>query len=343
MAYFGLARLLYDWSGLFILVVPTLAVFLLGGLFSLGFDFALERMQRVRTRRTLERYVSRNLVNEILENPATYHETVRGVRREAIILFSDIADFTTISEKTEPESLVRQLNEYLSAMTAVVFEHEGTLDKFIGDAIMAVWGNVQSHGAVEDARLAARAALAMRKSLGALNEHWRARGIEEFKSGIGLNQGEVIVGNIGSEQKMDFTVIGDAVNLASRIEALTRVYPADILVGPKVADLLRDQFCLRSVGLAQVKGKMKPVEIFALIGARDGDVDSEFIRRLELYEEGIQKFRVRDFGQAQVLLTRFLEFYPEDALGKLYVSRTLEYAQFPPGEAWNAVEVFTKK
>ena len=142
---------------------------------------------------------------------------------------------------------------------------------------------------------------------------------------------------------MDFTVIGDAVNLASRIEALTRIYPADILVGPKVADLLRDQFCLRSVGLAQVKGKMKPVEIFALIGARDGDVDSEFIRRLELYEEGIQKFRVRDFGQAQVLLTRFLEFYPEDALGKLYVSRTLEYAQFPPGEAWNAVEVFTKK
>ena len=155
-------------------------MFLLGGLFSLGFDFALERMQRVRTRRTLERYVSRNLVNEILENPATYHETVRGVRREAIILFSDIADFTTISEKTEPESLVRQLNEYLSAMTAVVFEHEGTLDKFIGDAIMAVWGNVQSHGAVEDARLAARAALAMRKSLGALNEHWRARGIEDL-------------------------------------------------------------------------------------------------------------------------------------------------------------------
>src|SRR5205823_11939949 len=294
-------------------------------------------------RRTLERYVSRNLVNEILENPATYHETVRGVRREAIILFSDIADFTTISEKTEPESLVRQLNEYLSAMTAVVFEHEGTLDKFIGDAIMAVWGNVQSHGAVEDARLAARAALAMRKSLGALNEHWRARGIEEFKSGIGLNQGEVIVGNIGSEQKMDFTVIGDAVNLASRIEALTRVYPADILVGPSVSDLLRDKFCLRSVGLAQVKGKMKPVEIFALIGARDGDVDSEFIRRLELYEEGIQKFRARDFGQAQALLTRFLEFYPEDGLGKLYVSRTLEYAQFPPGEAWNAVEVFTKK
>jgi adenylate cyclase len=342
--YLGLARLLYDWRGLFILVVPTLAVFLLGGLFSLGFDFALERIQRVRTRRTLERYVSRNLVNEILENPTVYLDTLRGVRKPVVVLFSDIADFTTISEKTEPEALVRQLNEYLSAMTAVVFEHGGTLDKFIGDAVMAVWGNVHSEGATEDARAAARAALAMRKSLRALNEQWRADGVEEFKSGIGLNHGEVVVGNIGSEQKMDFTVVGDAVNLASRIEALTRIYPADILVGPDVRDLLRHDFYLRSVGLAQVKGKMKAVEIFGLIGARnDGDVDPDFVRRLELYEEGIQRFREREFAKAQVLFSRFLEFYPEDELTKLYVSRILEYEQYPPGETWNAVEVFTKK
>ena len=343
-AYLGLARLLYDRAGLFILVVPTLTVLLLAGLFSLGFDFYLERIERVRTRRTLERYVSRNLVNEILENPAAYHDTLRGVRREVVILFSDIADFTTTSEKTEPESLVRQLNEYLSAMTAVVFAHEGTLDKFIGDSVMAVWGNVHSGGATEDARLAGQAALAMRKSLCALNEQWRARGIEEFRSGIGLNHGEVVVGNIGSEQKMDFTVIGDAVNLASRIEALTRIYPADILVGPNVCDLLRDQFYLRSVGLAQVKGKLKPVEISALIAAHgDDDVDLEFFRRLELYEDGIRKFRERDFGQAQVLFSRFLEFYPEDALTKLYVSRILEYEQYPPDEAWSAVEVFKQK
>jgi adenylate cyclase len=339
----GLARLLYDRAGLFILVVPTLAVLLLGGLFSLGFDFTLERLERMRTRRTLERYVSRNLVKEILESPTAYHDTLRGVRREVVILFSDITDFTTISEKAEPESLVSQLNEYLSAMTAVVFAQEGTLDKFIGDSVMAVWGNVHSRGAADDARLAALAALAMRKSLGTLNEQWRARGIEEFRSGIGLNHGEVVVGNIGSEQKMDFTVIGDAVNLASRIEALTRIYPADILVGPNVCDLLRDQFYLRSVGLAQVKGKLKPVEISALIAAHGDDVDLEFFRRLEWYEDGIRKFRERDFGQAQALFSRFLEFYPEDALTKLYVSRILEYQQYPPDEAWSAVEVFTKK
>jgi adenylate cyclase len=343
-AYLGAARLVYDWFGLFILVVPTLAIFLLGGSFSLGFDFALERIERMRTRRTLERYVSRNLVNEILENPATYLDTLRGVRRDVVVLFSDLADFTTISEQTEPELLVRQLNEYLSAMTSVVFEHGGTLDKFIGDAVMAVWGNVNSRGATEDARSAARAALEMRKSLRALNAQWRTRGAQQFKSGIGLNHGEVVVGNIGSEQKMDFTVIGDAVNLASRIEALTRTYPVDILVGTNVYDLLRADFYLRSVGLARVKGKMKPVEIFGLIGAHDGeDVDPEFVRRLELYEEGVQKFREREFGKAQAVFARFLEFYPEDELTKLYVARILEYEQHPPDEAWSAVEVFTKK
>jgi len=344
LAYLGAARLLFDWRGLFILVVPTIAVFLLGGLFSLGFDFALERIERVRTRRTLERYVSRNLVNEILENPSAFYDTLRGVHRDVVVLFSDIAGFTTITEKTEPQALVRQLNEYLSAMTAVVFEHGGTLDKFIGDSVMAVWGNVNSRGAAEDARLAAHAALAMRRSLRALNQQWRARGIDEFQSGIGLNHGEVVVGNIGSEQKMDFTVVGDAVNLASRIEALTRIYPADILVGPNVYALLREEFYLRSVALAQVKGKMKPVEIFGLIAARnDEDVDLEFFRRLELYEEGIQRFRQREFGKAQALFARFLQFYPDDELAKLYVARIREYEQHPPDEAWNAVEVFTKK
>src|ERR1051325_5369354 len=343
-AYLGVARLVYDWFGLFILVVPTLAVFILSGSFSLGFDFALERIERMRTRRTLERYVSRNLVNEILENPTTYLDTLRGVRRDVVILFSDIADFTTISEQTEPELLVRQLNEYLSAMTSVVFEHGGTLDKFIGDAVMAVWGNVNSRGATEDARSAARTALAMRKSLHTLNAQWRARGAQQFKSGIGLNHGEVVVGNIGSEQKMDFTVIGDAVNLASRIEALTRTYPVDILVGANVYDLLRADFYLRSVGLARVKGKMKPVEIFGLIGAHDDeDVDPEFVRRLELYEEGVQKLREREFGKAGALFSKFLESYPADELTKLYVARIREYEQSPPDEAWSAVEVFTKK
>jgi adenylate cyclase len=228
-------------------------------------------------------------------------------------------------------------------MTAAVFESGGTLDKFIGDAVMAVWGNVRSLGLGEDAKAAARAALVMRRELQKLNEKWRGEGIAPFKIGMGLNQGEVLVGNIGSHEKMDPTVIGDSVNLASRLEGLTRTYGVDILVGPTAGDLIRDSFHLRSVALVQVKGKTRPVEIFALIGAKNDPGNEEFLQRLEVYEAGFRKFRERDFTQAKILFSQFLEFYPDDALAKMYLERALEYEEQPPEEAWNAVEVFKKK
>jgi adenylate cyclase len=342
-AYLGAARLSYDQVGLFILTVPVLATFSLSGAFSLGFQYTLERFEKLRMRRTLERYVSKNLVKEILESPAAYYETLRGTRKEVIVLFSDIFDFTAKSERADPEALVQQLNQYLSRMVSVVFAHGGTLDKFMGDAVMAVWGNIRSYGPADDAKLAARAAVGMRRELRKLNEQWRAQGIEELRIGIGINRGDVLVGNIGSQEKMDFTVIGDAVNLASRLEGLTRIYPVDILLGPSFRELLRDEFYLRSVGRVQVRGKTEPVEVCTVVAARDEDVDPEFVRWLESYEEGIRKFQARDFTQAKILFSRFLEFYPDDDFAKMYLERALEYEQEPPDEAWNAVEVFTKK
>lgn len=341
--YLGAAVFFYDTRNLFILTVPVLGAFNLSGLFSLGYDFTLERLEKLRTRRTLERYVSKNLVKEILDNPDSFYSTLRGVRIPATVLFSDIVGFTTLTESADPEALVKQLNEYLSRMTAAVFESGGTLDKFIGDAVMAVWGNVRSLGLAEDAKSAARAALVMRRELQKLNEKWHGEGIAPFKIGIGLNQGEVLVGNIGSHEKMDPTVIGDSVNLASRLEGLTRTYAVDILVGPNAADLIRDSFHLRSVALVQVKGKTRPVEIFALIGAKNDTGDPEFLQRLETYEAGFRKFRERDFTQAKILISQFLEFYPDDALAQMYLERALEYEEQPPDVAWNAVEVFKKK
>jgi len=341
--YLGTARLFYDKTGLLLTTVPVLSALLLSGLFSLSFEYVLERWEKVRTRRTLERYVSKNLVKEVLDNPDSYYSTLKGVRVPVTILFSDLIGFTTLSEKADPEALVAQLNEHLSAMTSVVFSNGGTLDKFIGDAIMAVWGNVRSFGVAQDAKNCARAALGMRRELRQLNEKWRSEGRMGLGMGIGINQGEVIVGNIGSHERMDPTVIGDSVNLASRLEGLTRIYGVDILVGTSAAELVREEVYLRSVARVQVKGKIKPVDVFTFVGARDERVDQEFIKWLETYEEGLEKFRARDFTEAKILFSRFLEFYPDDLLAKMYLDRALEYEHAPPDGAWEAVEVFTKK
>ncbi|MEY2541925.1 MAG: adenylate cyclase, partial [Verrucomicrobiota bacterium] len=341
--YLTAVRLFYDRQGLLVLTVPVLSNFLISGGFSLGFEYALERIEKLRTRRTLERYVSKNLVKEILENPDSYYHSLLGVRVPATMLFSDLVGFTTLSEKADPEALVKQLNEYLTEMTSVVFQNGGTLDKFIGDAIMCVWGNVKSFGVQEDAKCAVRTALAMRRELQKLNDGWRAEGRMGLGMGIGVNQGEVIVGNIGSHERMDPTVIGDAVNLASRLEGLTRIYGVDILIGSTAAEFVKDEFHLKSVARAQVKGKSEPVDIFTLVGSRNDDVDPELLKWLESYEEGILKFREREFKDAKILFSRFLEFYPDDFLAKMYLERALEYEKQPPDEAWNAVEVFKKK
>ena len=345
-AYLVAARILYDRAGLLIIVVPPLIVFTASGLFGLGFEYAVERLEKLRTRRTLERYVSKNLVKEILDNPGGYYSSLLGARKPVTVLFSDLVGFTSLSEKADPAALVSQLNRYLSAMVPMVFDNGGTLDKFIGDAIMAVWGNVSSHGVGEDAKAAVRAAHGMRRVMAKLNKGWAAEGIKPLAFGVGINHGEAVVGNIGSyepHERLDPTVIGDAVNLASRLEALTRQYHVDILIGATAAELVRDEFHLRSVARVQVKGKTEPVDIFTLVGARAHGVDAELLKWLDVYEDAIRKFRERHFKEAKILFSQFLEFYPDDSLAKMYLERALEYEQSPPDEAWNAVEVFEKK
>src|SRR5437588_6454809 len=293
--YLAVARLAYDRSGFILATVPVLSTFLLCGVSTLGIDYAIERMEKLRTRRTLERYVSKNLVKEILENPRGYYNSLKGSRMPATILFSDIVGFTTLSEKADPEELVRHLNEYLSAMTNIVFQNDGTLDKFIGDAIMAVWGNVKSQGVAKDAKAAGHAALGMRRELLRLNNGWKTEGRMTLGMGIGINHGQVLAGNIGSQDRADLTVIGNAVNLAARLEGLTRIYGVDILVGTAAADLIRDEFHLRSVARAQVKGKTEPVDVFTIVGTRDHSADQQLSIWLKTFEEGIRKFRERDF------------------------------------------------
>lgn len=229
-------------------------------------EFALERLERARTRKFLERSMSANIVRAVLDQPGYYEKMRAGQRMPVSILFSDIRSFTTMTESADEAALVVQLNEYMDRMVECVFKHNGTLDKFIGDAVMAVWGNTPAtKGPREDACDAVRCALEMLERLRELNVRWKAEGRPELHIGIGINSGEVIVGEIGSSQKMEITVIGDAVNTASRFEGLTKEYHLTLLIGENTAAHVRDRFVLQHADFNMPKGKTRAVEIFTVL------------------------------------------------------------------------------
>jgi len=240
-----------------------------------GEAYLREAGERLRLRRTFERYVAPGVVAEILADPEAAEGILRGRQLEVTVLMSDIRGFTTLTRQRsaagQSELHVRQLNEYLSAMVEVVGQHGGTIDKFIGDAVMAVFGSPLSRGAREEARQAVRCGLAMRCALAALNADWRRRGLEELDNGVGLASGPVVAGQIGSPKRLEFTVIGDTVNLAARLEAMTRQVEAPLVFDTATAALLTGDPELRpaSLGSRNVKG-IGPVELFGVEVAASG-------------------------------------------------------------------------
>jgi adenylate cyclase len=240
-----------------------------------GEAYLREAGERLRLRRTFERYVAPGVVAEILADPEAAEGILRGRQLEVTVLMSDIRGFTTLtrqrSEAGQSELHVRQLNEYLGAMVDVVGQHGGTIDKFIGDAVMAVFGSPVSRGAREEARQAVRCGLAMRVALAALNADWRRRGLAELDNGVGLASGPVLAGQIGSPKRMEFTVIGDTVNLAARLEAVTRQVEAPLVFDAATAALLAgdSELCPTSLGSREVKG-IGPVELFGVEVAASG-------------------------------------------------------------------------
>ncbi|HWA84634.1 MAG TPA: adenylate/guanylate cyclase domain-containing protein, partial [Opitutus sp.] len=222
-----------------------------------------EQRGREQVKQMFGTYLSPELLKKMMKG-GTSIATVSSERRAVTILFSDLRDFTSLTESVQDDVLIRQLNEYLAAMVECIHRERGTLHKFIGDAVMAVWGDLETAGAAEDAAGAARAALAMEDRLAQLNEKWKAEGLPSLRMGIGLNHGTVLIGNIGSPRRMEFTAIGDAVNLASRLEGLNKQLGTTLLAGERVRELLKDRFEFRPCGSVPVKGKAKPVEVFSM-------------------------------------------------------------------------------
>jgi adenylate cyclase len=227
-----------------------------------GWRYLTVDRELARTRGTLERYVSPQLVRHVMD----HLDAIRfdGEKRNLTILFSDIRGFTTLTEKSDPAALLAQLNEYLEAMTEIIFRHDGIVDKFIGDGIMAHWGAFTPEK--PNARLAAGAALEMIQALAGLNRKWAAQGRPELDIGIGINTGEVIFGNVGAGKKLDFTVIGDGVNLAARLEGANKDFGSRILVSSFTLAELGGAAKVRPLGSIVVKGKTVGVEVYELLG-----------------------------------------------------------------------------
>lgn len=242
-----------------------------------AYRFLVEEREKRRIRRFFKSYVSPQLVEELLKDPSTM-PSLKSERRMVTVLFSDIAGFTSMSESLPPDEVEHILNEYLTAMSEIVFESEGTLDKYIGDAVMAIWGNIGVSNPKTDAYKAVNTAIQMQKRLIELREKWLSEGMVPLQIRIGLNTGEALVGNFGSPQKMDYTVIGDAVNTAARLEGLNKEFGTSIIISQSTYDLVQDRLNGRHCGTVKVKGKEEAVSVYEVQGWKEEGAAATEIR-----------------------------------------------------------------
>jgi adenylate cyclase len=319
-------------SGLLINLFGPLFALVASGLTWSAWEQILDRVERLRLRRFLERYVSKDIVHELLDNRQTTLDSLGGERRKVTVLFSDVRGFTTLTENADPHALVTQLNEYFEDMVAIVFANRGTLDKFIGDAVMAHWGGIgiPTEDPAVDVERALTTVLQMRTALAKLNADWQERGMPEMHVGFGVNYGDAIVGNLGCEAKMEVTVIGDAVNLGSRLEGATKQYKIDVCIGENAAALVRDQFILRSVDLIIVQGKTHPVEIFTVLDVAGSPVPPW----LSHHDEAMRLYRAGDFRGAEKAWCDVLSQAPHDGIAETFIARCRELQKQPLVAPW---------
>jgi len=283
-------------------------------------------------------YVPPQLVAEMSKNPEAF--TTEGQCRVLTVLFSDIRGFTSISEHLEPKELAALMNTYMSAMTEVIQKYRGTIDKYIGDAIMAFWG-----APVDDpdhARNAVLAALEMQKVMVNLRNEFARRSWPELHIGIGLNTGPMNVGNMGSRFRMAYTVLGDAVNLGSRLEGITKNYGVGILISDSTRDAVGDVFA-RELDRIRVKGKEQSVSIFEPLGL-ESEIPESIDEEVCLFSEALKHFREREWDQAEAVLQRLQKITPDkEQLYRLYQSRIDHFRADPPSEDWDGVFQYTEK
>jgi adenylate cyclase len=335
--YVAASRWLFVQAGLWVnLVYPLLAVVLVYTSLTV-YHYLTEERERKKIRGAFSYYVSSSVVNEMLKDPNKLK--LGGDKKEISVLFSDIRSFTSISEGMTPEGLVHLLNEYLTVMTDIVFKYEGTLDKYIGDALMAFYGAPLDQP--DHPYRACASALDMMDGLEKLNEKWIREGKQPLDIGIGINTGPMMVGNMGSEQRFDYTVMGDAVNLGSRLEGANKSYKTHILISETTYERVKEEFVCMELDSVRVKGKKLPVGIFELVSRKELPArDMEAIAR---FHEGIRLYKEQKWDRA------IETFEAVDAMdqtlyaARLYIQRCNELKADPPGPGWDGVYTMTTK
>jgi adenylate cyclase len=273
------------------------------------------------------------VVEELLANPDKIK--LGGEKKECTVFFSDVAGFTTIAEQLTPEALVRLLNDYLTEMTNIVFKYDGMLDKYEGDAIMAVFGAPISQP--DHAYKACAAALEMQEQLIKLRELWGKQGRPQLHARCGINSGQMVVGNMGSENRFDYTVMGDAVNLGARLEPANKQYRTKIMIGEQTYKLAGDQIIVRGLDLLRVKGKTEPVKVYELLGTKAQGITDKKQQVLDIFNKGFENYLTQNWETAMNYFQQALKIDHMDGPAITYVRRCEQFGQNPPGKDWDGV------
>jgi len=337
--YFAAAFVVFSYWNLVVDIITPILVILFSYVGHTLYHYILSQQEKRMIRGAFSHYVPEKVVAEILENPEKL--TLGGEERVVTVMFTDVVGFTTISERLTPAELVQLLNEYLTEMTDIILQHQGIIDKYEGDAIMAEFGvpvPYENHP-----YMACIAALEMQEKLNVLRNKWKDEGKPLLKARIGINTGEVIIGNMGSRDVFDYTVMGDHVNLGSRLEGANKFYGTEIMLSEFTYDYIKDGFYTRELDLIRVKGKEKPIRVFELIATKKIQLDEKFIEMLDIYRKGLENYKAQDWDQAIDCFETCLKLRPNDTPSSEYRSRCIEYKFNSPGPDWDGVTVMKEK
>ncbi len=337
-AYIFLCQYFFSSKGLILNLIYPVSIMILTYVGITLYKYIVESSQKRFIRDAFSTYLAPSVVKQIIDSPEKL--VLGGEQRDITAFFSDVQGFTSISEKLTAHELVELLNEFLTEMTDIILKFEGTLDKFEGDAIIAFFGapnDLENH-----AETACRACIEMQKRLVRLREKWQAEGRPELKMRIGLYSGPAVVGNMGSKNRMDYTMMGDTVNTAARLEGVNKVYGIYTLIGETTNQAAGDGILTREIDCINVVGKKEPVGVYQLLGYRQ-EVDGRLLETVTLYAQALQAYRNREWDGAIDLFSEALKITPDDGPSAAMLARCRQFKESPPEKDWDGTFAMSSK